>query len=67
MSFKSPQDYFKKFVENKYVKFVLVELFIIIVVIAGHLIFPTYVEKNNVFWAIVILTGANLTITFTRK
>lgn len=65
--FKSLSDHIKKFFENKYVKIGFFEILIIVVVIASHLIFPTYVEKDKVFWAIIILTVANFTINFAKK
>ncbi|MBI2650346.1 hypothetical protein HYX04_03455 [Candidatus Woesearchaeota archaeon] len=67
LPFKSPQDYFKKFVENKYVKFFLFEALIISIVLFSHFQFPTYVGNAQVFWAIIFLTASNLTINFIKK
>lgn len=67
LEFKKFSDNLKNFITNKYVKFVFFEIVIILLVITARFLFPDYVDKGNVFWAIIFLTSANLTINFVKK
>lgn len=60
------KNFLKKAFEKNLAKFIIVEILIVTIIILFHFILPSYVEKQNVFWAIILLTTANITISFKK-